>query len=86
MQDINWFDELFLSTELWGYFGPLGLVIIGYLLVQKDKALGIFMIIVDSLVISHYLALVEATPDYWWHIFILLLGVIQCAFQMMNRR
>ena len=86
MQDINWFDELFLSTELWGYFGPVGLVIIGYLLVQKDKALGIFMIIVDSLVISHYLDLVEAAPGYWWHIFILLLGIIQCAFQMMNRR
>ena len=86
MQDINWFDELFLSTELWGYFGPVAIVIIGYLLVQKDKPLGIFMIIVDSLVISHYLGLVEATPDYWWHIFILILGVIQCAFQMMNRR
>ena len=86
MQDINWFDELFLSTELWGYFGPVGLVIIGYLLVQKDKPLGIFMMIVDSLVISHYLTLVEATPDYWWHIFILVLGVIQCVFQMMNKR
>lgn len=85
MQDINWFDELFLSLELWGYFGVLGLVIIGYLLIQKDKALGIFMIIVDSLVISHYLTLVGATPDYWWHIFILILGVIQCAFQMMKR-
>lgn len=86
MQDINWFDELFLSLEIWGYFGVLGLVIIGYLLVQKDKGLGIFMIIVDSLVIAHYLDLVEAEPNYWWHIFILLLGVIQCAFQMMNRR
>ena len=85
MQGINMFNELFLSTELWGYFGPLGLVIFGYLFTQKDKALGIFMIIVDSLVISHYLALVDATPDYWWHIFILLLGVIQCTFQMMKR-
>jgi uncharacterized membrane protein len=80
------FEELFLSTELWGYFGPLGLVIIGYLLTKKDKALGIFIVIVDSLVIYHYLTLVDVTPDYWWHIFILLLGVIQCAVQMMNKR
>ena len=85
MQDINWFNELFLSTELWGYFGPLGLVVIGYLLTKKDKPLGIFMFIVDCLVISHYLTLVDATPDYWWHIFILLLGVILCIVQMTKR-
>ena len=83
--DDSIFYQIFLSLEMWGYFGPLALVIIGYLLIQKNKPLGIFMIIVDSLVISHYLTLVEVTPDYWWHIFILLLGVIQCAFQMMDR-
>ena len=80
------FYELFLSLEISGYFGPLGLVIIGYLLIQKEKALGIFMIIVDSLVISHYLTLVEATPDYWWHVIILILGVIQCTIQMITKR
>ena len=79
------FYELFLSTDISGYLGPVALVIIGYLLIQKDKPLGIFVIIVNSLIISHYLTLVEATPDYWWHIFILLLGVIQCVFQMMKR-
>ncbi len=84
--EINIFNELFLSTEIWGYFGPLGLVVIGYLLIQKAKALGIFMVIVDSLVISHYLTLVAATPNYWWHIIILLLGVIQCVFQMIAKR
>ena len=85
MQDINWFSELFLSLELWGYFGVLGLVVIGYLLTKKERPLGIFMIIVDSLVIAHYLTLVDATPEYWWHVFILILGVIQCTIQMMNR-
>ena len=85
MQEINIFNELFLSTELWGYFGPLGLVIIGLLLIKKDKSLGIFMFIVDCLVISHYLSLVDATPAYWWHIFILLLGVIQCSIQLIDR-
>ena len=86
MQDINWFDELFYSLEIWGYFGVLALVIIGYLVIKKDKPLGIFFIIVDSLVIWHYLDLVEATPEYWWHIFILIFGVISCVAQMTNRR
>ena len=85
MQDINWFSELFLSTEMWGYFGPLALVIIGYLLTKKNKELGIFLIIVESLLISHYLTLLGDTPEYWWHVIILLLGVILCAFQMMDR-
>ncbi len=70
---------------MWGYLGPVGLVVIGFLLTKKEKALGIFMIIVDSLVISHYFALVDATPEYWWHVIILILGVIQCTIQMMNR-
>jgi uncharacterized membrane protein len=75
-----------LSLEISGYFGPLALVVIGYLLIKQDKALGIFMFIVDSLVIWHYLTLVADTPDYWWHIIILILGVVQCVFQMMGRR
>ena len=77
--------DLFLSTSLWGYFGPLALVVGGYLLTKKEKALGIFFIIVDSLVIANYLSLLEATPDYWWHIIILILGVIQCTIQIIDR-
>jgi len=85
MQEINLFQELFLSTEMWGYFGPLALVIIGYLLTKKERSLGIFLIIVESLLIAQYLALIEATPNYWWQVIILLLGVVQCAFQLMDR-
>jgi hypothetical protein len=81
----NIFYLLFLSTELWGYFGPVGLVIIGYILTKKERPLGIFFFIVDALVISHYLTLVEATPDYWWHTIILLLGIIICTIQMIDR-
>jgi len=86
MQDINWFSELFLSTEMWGYFGPLALVIIGIFLMKKEKALWIFFIIVDSLVLAQYLALVEATPDYWWQIVIMILGVITCAIKPVTSR
>lgn len=70
---------------MWGYFGPLALIIIGYILTKKEKGLGIFFIIVDSLIIATYLNLVEATPQYWWHIFIVILGVIQCTFRLVSR-
>jgi len=79
------FYELFLSTEIFSYFGPLALVIIGYFLTRREKPLGIFIIIIDSLVIAHYLTFIETTPWYWWHVFILILGVMQCIFQMIDR-
>ena len=81
----NIFELLFLSTEMWGYLGPVGLVVIGFLLTKKERSLGIFMIIVDSLLIAQYLALIEATPEYWWHVIILLLGVVQCAIVLIDR-
>ncbi len=81
----NIFTELFLSTEMWGYFGPLALVIIGVLLTKKNKELGILLIIVESLLISHYLTLIGDTPEYWWHVIILLFGVILCLIQLLDR-
>ena len=83
--ELNIFSEIFLSSNMWGYLGPIALVVIGFLLTKKEKSLGIFMFIVDCLVISQYLSLVDATPGYWWHIIILLLGVIQCIIQMIDR-
>lgn len=68
------FFQLFLSTNMWGYLGPIGLVIVGYVITTKEKNLGIMFFIVESLVIANYLTLVSATPDYWWHVFILLFG------------
>lgn len=68
------FYELFLSPEISSYFGPLALVIIGYFIVKKDRFLGVLYFVVECLFMAQYFALVEATPDYWWHIFILLFG------------
>lgn len=70
------FLDLFLSTEMIGYIGPLALVFVGWYAVKKDKGLGIIAFIVESLFIAQYLALVETTPDYWWQIFILIFGML----------
>lgn len=68
------FYELFLSTEISSYFGPLALVIIGFFILKKDKVLGVLWFVVECLFIWHYTELVGATPFYWWHIYILLFG------------
>ena len=80
------FYQLFFSLNMWGYFGPIALVIGGFLITQKEKPLGIFFIIVDSLVIATYLSLIEITPDYWWNVIILLLGVMITVGQVFSDR
>jgi hypothetical protein len=77
--------DLFFSTELWGYFGPLALVVVGFIVAKNEKGLGILFIIIESIAIWTYLQLVTGTPYYWWHIIILILGVILCTFQMWKR-
>jgi len=73
-EDTGLFYQLFLSGEVWSYLGPLGLVIGGWIVTNKDRFLGVLWFIVECLVIGQYLTLVSATPDYWWHIYILLIG------------
>ena len=68
------FLDLFLSTELIGYIGPLAMITLGYFAAKKDKGLGVIWFMVESLMAAQYLDLLEATPDYWWQIFILILG------------
>lgn len=74
MQDFNIFEELFLSTEIWGYLGPFLLIFIGYLLVRKDPVLGVLWFIIECLIIAQYVPLAAVTPFYYWHIFILSVG------------
>lgn len=84
MQDINWFNELFLSTDIWGWFGPIGILVISFLILtnRKLKPLGFVFILLQLLIISQYVLLVAVTPWYWWNIIILVLGMLLCIGQM----
>lgn len=80
------FYDLFLSIGITGYLGPLALVIIGYVVMNKDKFLGVLWFVVECLFISHYLTLVSVTPDYWWQIIILLFGgMMTCVYPLWDR-
>jgi len=80
-----WYD-LFFSTTFLGYFGPFALVVIGYYLAKNERILGVLIAIVDILIISQYFALVGTTPDYWWQILIMIMGVFLCIFPASRRR
>ena len=78
--------ELFLSTGIIGYIGPLAIVVLGYVLATRDKGLGIIAFMVQCLFAAQYFALIEATPAYWWHVFIILLGgILTCVVPLMDR-
>ena len=78
--------DFFLSTGMLGYIGPLAMVFVGWWAVKKDKGLGIIVFMVQSLFIAQYFALVEATPDYWWQIFILMFGMLfTVVFRLWDR-
>jgi len=87
MQDSNLFNEIFLSLEMWGYLGPMALVVAGYFLAKKEAILGIFMFIVDCLFVYKYLDMVALQPEHWWHVIILLLGgLFTCVYPLWDRR
>jgi len=80
------FYDLFLSLEIWGLFGPLGLVIVGYFVAKKEPKIGILFFVVECVVVAQYLALVAVTPHYWWHAIIILLGgVFTCLGPLIDR-
>jgi len=81
------FYFLFLSDEFYSYFGPLLLVIVGFVLGKKDKVLGVVWFIVECLFVAQYATLLETTPDYIWHFFIILLGgIVVLIPALMDRR
>ena len=84
MQDINWFNELFYSVELWGWLGPLALVVIGGFLTNKDKNLGLgWYIILLMMAGTFYLTQITT---YYMQVFILIfLGAVVCLGPQLNR-
>ena len=78
-------EVFYTPTEIWGWFGPVGLVIFGIFLAKKERFLGLIWIILLSLVTYSYYELATVTAGYNWHALICLLGVIVLAFRVMLR-
>jgi hypothetical protein len=81
------FFQLFLGTNIWSYLGPMALVVGGYFAMKKDTSLGVIWFVVECVVMAQYFALVEATPEYWWNIFIIMFGsLFTIAFPLWGGR
>ena len=72
---INWFEELFYSTELWGLLGPATLVTITYLATKKDKGLGLIWYLVSTLgAVLFYMPMALENAFFNWHIIFIVFG------------
>lgn len=83
--EINWFDELFYSTEIWGYVGPLALVILGFVISAKNRVMGVFYyVILVIMVFTGYLNL-DFVAHAWKVLIILVGGLAACLSPSANR-
>ena len=68
------FYQLFLSLNLWGYLGPAALVVGGFIVMHENERVGVLWFVMECLIIAQYAALLDATPNYIWHVYILVFG------------
>lgn len=74
MSDVNYLSELFYSPEIWGYFGPLAFIVIGYFVAVKNKMLGFLWYIVCLLMAYTYFDMLATQPNLIWNALILIFG------------
>lgn len=87
MTDINFLEELFYSTELWGFLGPAAIVFIGWYASKKDKNLGGFWFILELIMIATFYApLLPTHGVYLYHMLIILVGgILTCLLPWAQR-
>ena len=86
MQDVNILEELFYSTEIWGYGGVLLIILIGYLAMKKDKNIGLMYSVIVAIAGVTYFEKFLVDPAYIWHAVIVIFGwLFICVYQFFDR-
>lgn len=71
------FNQLFLSTGVWGYIGVLAIIVASLLFAKAVKHSYIFLIPLQVLMSIEYLTL---GSSYFWHIILLVSGATVTLF------
>ena len=70
------FDILFLNTTVYGYIGILAYVTLCLAITKKVRYSGWVVILVNMLMITTYLDVIQTTPALAWNLIILAFGTI----------
>jgi len=78
-------EQWFYSPEIWGYVGPIGLVILGFLISGKNRIMGVlyYGILVVMTVAGYFNADFAVNS---WKVIILLVGGLASCLAPSNSR
>lgn len=71
---IDWLNELFYGSEVWGLIGVFFFIAIIYFISTKSKAIGVLGWLIASLMAITYLEKGILDPWFYWHSIILVFG------------
>lgn len=80
MQDPNYLQELFYSTEVWGYLGVFGMIFLAFMISKKSKALGIIWWVIMIIMAIDYMNMIASTGYYSLHAILLFFGGLIALF------
>jgi len=84
---LDWLHEIFLGTDIYGWFGPIIVLAIFFMILtnRKYKPLGILFLMIEALMTYTYYNLALTTPWYYWNAFIMVIGLIISMFQLVGK-
>ena len=76
MMEIDILQQLFFSTEIYSYFGPLIFIVASIFIVQKERVTYLFFLVVESLITYQYFTLISSNGWFIWHAYLMLFAII----------
>lgn len=76
MMQIDILNQLFFSTEIYSYFGPLIFIVASIFIVQKERVTYLFFFIIEALITFRYLELISSNGWYIWHAYLMVFAII----------
>lgn len=67
-------EALFFNTDLLGYIGPFAVVVACFLVMDKNKGLGLVCFLFEVLLLAQYFPMLEDDAAYIWHIGLIFFG------------
>lgn len=73
---LDLFEQLFYSTEVWGFIGIAGIIAFFFLVTYKVKYVFPFFVLILAFMGVQYVGMVAETAFYIWHFIFLIVGAL----------
>ena len=76
MMEIDILQQLFFSTDIYSYFGPLAFIVASIFIVQKEKVTYLFFFVIEALITFEYMELISTNGWFIWHAYLMVFAII----------